>query len=74
VGGAVMGNLRAPSAGITAKVTSKVIGVRGSVAVRRRANLVTLRDGHGIFFLAVSGPVRMTANNGVHPDRSVVTA
>ena len=51
-----------------------VFGVRGSVVVRRRANLVTLRDGHGIFSLAVSGPVRMAANNGVHPDRSVVTA
>lgn len=27
--------------------------------------LVRLRDGHGIFFLAVSGQIRMAANNGV---------
>jgi hypothetical protein len=34
------------------------------VAVRRLANPVTLCDGHGVFFVAASGQIRMAANSG----------
>lgn len=37
-------------------------------------DLVTIRDGHWIFFLAVSGQIRVATDNGVHSDRSGVTA
>ena len=33
------------------------IGVRGSVAVHRLANPVTLCDGHEVFFVAASGQI-----------------
>lgn len=32
------------------------------MAVRRLANPVTLCDGHGVFFVAASGQIRMAAN------------
>lgn len=35
---------------------------RESVAVRRLANPVTLCDGHGVFFVAASGQIRMAAS------------
>ena len=47
-----------------------VFGVRGSVAVRRLANPVTLCDGHGVFFVAASGQIRMAANK---PDSSTAS-
>ena len=36
--------------------------IRGSVAVRRLANPVTLCDGHDVFFVAASGQIRMAAD------------
>jgi hypothetical protein len=41
----------------------RVFGVRGSLAARRLANLVTLCDGHGVFFVAASGQIQMAADN-----------
>ena len=38
--------------------TDARIGVRGNVAVCRLANTVTFCDGHGVFFVAVSGQFR----------------
>jgi hypothetical protein len=35
---------------------------QGSVTVRRLANPVTLCDGHGFFFVAASGQIRMAAD------------
>jgi hypothetical protein len=35
---------------------------RGSVEVRRLANLVTLCDGREVFFVAASGQIQMAAN------------
>jgi hypothetical protein len=39
-------------------------GVRGSVAMRRLANPVTFREGHGIFFVAASKQIQMVAYTG----------
>ena len=36
---------------------------QGSVAARRLANPVTLCDGHGVFFVAASGQIRMAADS-----------
>src|SRR6202035_3213360 len=46
------------------------VGVRGSVAVRRLANPVTLCDDHGVFFVTASGQIRMLADR--RPDSAVV--
>ena len=45
------------------------IGVRGSVAVRRLANPVTLCGGHGAFFVAASGQIRKAADKILHAGR-----
>jgi hypothetical protein len=37
-------------------------GVRGNAAVRRLANTVTFCDGHGVFFVAISGQFRAAVN------------
>jgi hypothetical protein len=38
-------------------ISTLVFGDRGSVAVRRLANLVTLCDGYEVFFVAASGQI-----------------
>jgi hypothetical protein len=43
-------------------VATPLVFGRGSVAVRRPANLVTFCDGHGVFFVVASGQIRMAAN------------
>jgi hypothetical protein len=40
----------------------QIFGVQGSVAARRLANPVTFCDGHGVFFVAASGQIRMAAD------------
>jgi hypothetical protein len=45
----------------------RLIGVRGSVAVRQLANPVTLSDDHGVFFVAASGQIRMAADTPPGP-------
>lgn len=40
---------------------------RDSVAVRRLANLVTLRDSHSAFFAAAGGQIPMAADNSGGP-------
>jgi hypothetical protein len=37
------------------------VGVRGSVAMRRLTNPVTLRDYRGIFFVGAGGQIQMAA-------------
>jgi hypothetical protein len=59
---AELGDLREVSTPRTVDPLKRRFGVRGSVAVRRLANPVTLCDGHGVFFVAASGQIRMAAN------------
>ena len=54
-----MVNLRTWLTANQQSINGYVISVRGSVAVHRLANLVTLCDGHGVFFVAASGQIRM---------------
>jgi hypothetical protein len=48
-------------------VLKRRVGVRGSVEVRRLANLVTLRDDREVFFVAASGQIQMAANTRPAP-------
>ena len=50
------------SAPLKWRAQKRVIGVRGSVAVRRLANPVTLCDGHGVFFMAATRQIWMAAD------------
>ena len=55
-------DLREVSTPRTVDPLKRRFGVRGSVAVRRLANPVTVCDGHGVFFVAASGQIRMAAS------------
>jgi hypothetical protein len=67
VSDAVMDDLRVPQLPGRPSLISKIFGVRGSVAMHRLANLVTLCDVHGIMFVAASLQIRLGASTLTEP-------